>query len=249
MEEINSNSNTTTKTTDGVAIAALVLGILSLILGWTIVLGIVCGIISIILGIIAIANKNKPILPVIGFILSGLGIMISIVIIILFSVLSKNVTNNFTQHLEQIENILNNNISKSITGKSWEASDGSLLVMEDNGDFKYYKDKEDLEDYYFEGKYKIYTGEDAIQYIDEDLEEYGVTEQEQRDIFERNEKYTVDNYICIVLTNEKCVINGENTLDEDIVVPYFGFYYKDEKALDIANMNTATYYYFMQYSK
>lgn len=234
------------KTTGGLAIASLVLGIIALVFGWTMVLGILCGVISIILGIVALAKKQKPICPIIGMILSAIGMIVAIVIII--SVIG--IAGNFVyKNNTKIESYSSSAIKQSITndvvsGHSWEAPDESLLILDDDGTFKYYRDQDDFSDYYYEGTYEVYCGEDAVEYISEDLEEYGVTEKEQRDLFEGYEEYDIDNYYCMILTNEACYMDGENVLDETVVTPYFGFYIEDDDALDFANMNTANYYYF-----
>lgn len=243
MENINVEQNVETKqtakkVTGGLAIASLVLGIIALVLGWTMVFGFICGFISIILGIVALVKKQKPACPIIGIVLSVIGIIVAIIMTI--SVIG--LTTFFTKHV--ITGIKINAVEDVISGHSWETTDGSLLVLDDDGSFKYYRDPDDRSDYYYEGTYKVYCGEDAVEYIAEDLEEYGVTEEEQREIFERNAKYNVDNYYCMVLTNKKCIIEGENTLEETVVTPYFGFYYEQYDALDFANMNTGTYYYF-----
>lgn len=243
MENLNVQQNvetkqTSTKVTGGLAIASLVLGIIALVLGWTMVFGFICGFISIILGIVALVKKQKPACPIIGIVLSVIGILVSIVMLI--SIIG--LTTYFSKNI--ISGIKINTVEDVISGHSWEASDGSLLVLDDDGTFRYYRDQDDRSDYYYEGTYKVYCGEDAVEYIAEDLEEYGVTEEEQREIFERNEEYNVDNYYCMVLTYEKCFIDGENTLEETVITPYFGFYYEKYEELDFANMNTATYYYF-----
>lgn len=243
MEELN-NSAKTTKTTGWIAIASFLLGIVSLILGWTVVIGIVCGVISIILGIIALAKKNKAIFPVLGMAMSLIGIIIAIAVLIVIPMLNKNVTQQLSDGIAKIESTINEELYNSVVGKSWESKNNSLLILNTDGTFKYYKDKEDLTNYYYEGTYKLHIKEDAVQYIANDLADYGVTEQEEKDIFEKNKKYSVDNYLCLVLTNEKCIIDGENTIKETVVTPYFGFYYDSPRALDIANMATGTYVYF-----
>lgn len=135
-----------------------------------------------------------------------------------------------------------------ISGYSYiEETDDSLLDLKSNGTFKYYQDKDELTDNYYEGTYTVYNGEDAVEYIANDLEKYGVTEEEQRDYFSRNagkEMYKVDNYYCLVLKNKKCIIDGENTLTKTVETPYFGFYYKG--TLNITNMKSANIYNFVK---
>lgn len=134
-----------------------------------------------------------------------------------------------------------------ISGNSYiEETDDSLLDLKNNGTFKYYQDKDELTDYYYEGTYTVYNGEDAIEYIANDLEEYGVTEEEQRDLFERSSKYKLENYYCVVLNNKKCIIDGKNTLSKTVETPYFGFYFEEKDTLNITNMKSANTYIFVK---
>lgn len=150
---------------------------------------------------------------------------------------------------ERKTNENNNKVKKidDISGYSYvEKTDDSLLDLKSDGTFKYYQDKDKLADYYYEGTYTIYNGEDAIEYIANDLEKYGVTEEEQKDLLERNSKYKIDNYYCVVLKNQKCIINGENTLTTIVETPYFGFYFEDTKTLNITNMKSSNIYNFIK---
>lgn len=121
----------------------------------------------------------------------------------------------------------------------------SLLDLKRDGTFLYYRDKDDLTDNYYEGTYEVYQGEDAVEYITTELVSYGVTEQELRAFFTRNTgEMSVDNFYCLVLNNQTCIINGENTIDTPVATPYYGFYLEDQNLFRIVNMNTASYVYF-----
>lgn len=143
-------------------------------------------------------------------------------------------------------NIINNtqNEMDKISGYSYiESKDQSLLELKKDGTFKYYKNKTDLTDYYYEGTYKVYNGQDAVNYISNNLKEYGVTKDEQIALFVRS-NHKLENYYCIVLINDKCIINGENTLTNTVETPYFGFYYSE--VLNITNMKSANTYNFVK---
>ena len=132
---------------------------------------------------------------------------------------------------------------------SWlEKHGNSYLVPNLDGTFIYYKEKDVVDNNYTIGHYDLYTGQKALDYItnNKDMEKYGVTLDEMMDVFARNDHYDLENFVCLVLHNEECYIDGENTLDEPVETPYFGFYMvgETEEALDIANMNTGTYYWF-----
>ncbi len=129
-----------------------------------------------------------------------------------------------------------------------EQNDRSYLVPGYGNTFKYYKDKNNLTDYYYTGHYKLYIGEEAIDYVVNDLSDYEVTKSEINDFIDRNEEYTKENFVCLVLENEECIIGGKNTAEKTVTTPYYGFYIKDNsgrEGFDIANMNTATNYLFM----
>lgn len=136
--------------------------------------------------------------------------------------------------------------SKFCDNKWVEQNDGSYLVPKSDNTFKYYKDKNDLTDYYYTGHYELHVGEEGIDYVVNDLSEYGVTRDEIQGLIDRNTQYKKGNFVCLVLDNEECIIGGENTAEKTVTTPYYGFYVKDgsEEGFDIANMNTATYYLF-----
>lgn len=135
--------------------------------------------------------------------------------------------------------------SSILTDNNWEGTgDGSLLVCETNLTFKYYQSGEDLTDNYYKGTYQFFVGEDAVKFITEDLSSYGITEEEIQGVFQRNEAYELSNFVCLVLYNEACIINGQDTFQEMVTTPYYGFYLKDENDiyLDVANMNSGNYH-------
>lgn len=132
-----------------------------------------------------------------------------------------------------------------ITDYTWQgANDGSLIVCEVGETFRYFQSADDLEDNYYEGTYEFYVGEQAVTYITTALSEYGVTEEELEDLFARNEEYETENFVCLVLHNDACIVDGENTVEEPYTTPYFGFCLEEDGVLclDIANMNTANYH-------
>ena len=138
------------------------------------------------------------------------------------------------------------NKSKFCDNKWVEYYSNSYLVPKSDGTFKYYKDKTDLTDYYYTGHYKLYVGDEGIDYVVNDLSDYGVTRDEIQGLIDRNDKYKKGNFVCLVLDNEECIIDGENTATSTVTTPYYGFYVKEngEEGFDIANMNSATYYLF-----
>ncbi len=233
--------NNIEKKTSGFGIASLTLGIISIVMCWTFIPSILCGILALIFGIVSLALKSKPAMPVTGIILSIIGLILSILMIIfVFKVGGKVVKETVDYIKENYEEYSEDLIS----GQTWQEQNGSLLILSNNGSFKYYKNKEDITNYYYEGKYEVYKGQRAIQYIASNLSEYGLTAIEQMNIISRNNNYTINDYYCLILNNETCIIDGENTLTSTVVTPYYGFYSKEDNVLNIINMNSATYYNF-----
>ncbi|WP_051688809.1 zinc ribbon domain-containing protein [Butyrivibrio sp. AE2032] len=143
---------------------------------------------------------------------------------------------------------------KIIEKNSWIAKgDQSYLVFtKKDKSFTYYQSYFDLSDNYYTGHYEIYVGEDAMDYITEDLDDYGVTRDELRQTIRMNDDYETENLVCISLVHEEMIVGGVDQADSSWTVNYFGFFLTPEKGgktynvLDIANMETASYTTFIK---
>ena len=71
----------------GLAIAALVVGIVAFLLGWMPILGIILGAVGIVLGIIAVRRPAGKALSITGLVLSGIAILASILMTVLVFVI------------------------------------------------------------------------------------------------------------------------------------------------------------------
>ena len=138
---------------------------------------------------------------------------------------------------------------------NWVEQEGSYLVLESPTEFKFYRSKDELDDYYYTGTYEFYSGSKAIDeiidYVEKNLSDYALTRKEIKKIMARNKEYNVSNFVFFVLNNEAQIVNGENKIKEAVKTPYYGFYLKEgsEEALDIANMHTALYILFTPVDK
>ena len=142
----------------------------------------------------------------------------------------------------------NTTIDKAyLRSHNWRETNSNSYIVFESDTFTYYKDKGVYDNYYYKGHYEFYSGKAAVDYVVNDLSEYGVTRDEIQGLFDRNAKYDESNFVCLVLQNEECIIDGQNTTTDYTKAPYYGFYLKNNsvEALDIANMNTATYYWFV----
>ncbi|MBP5493062.1 MAG: zinc-ribbon domain-containing protein [Clostridiales bacterium] len=238
------------KKTSGFAIAGFVLSLVSILCcGAT---GIIALILSIVGLIIALKGEKKGK----GFAIAG--IIISVILTAFFVIgFFCGGIESLTDYLEGITDESKaakaEDLKETITGQNWVVEDeGAYLVFESGKKFTYYRSIDDQDNYYYEGKYKLFVGKEAIEYLTNDLEDYGITEEEIKDIIRKNDYYTEDNLILLVLINETCMIDGEDTLPEDTVTtPYVGFYVeeKDYYALDLTNMNAASYVWFIPESE
>lgn len=97
---------------------------------------------------------------------------------------------------------------------------------------------EDATNYYV-ASFAQYYNEDAIQYIANDLAEFGLTESEQRESI--GELYEGERYFCIVFEDVEVYENDTyvGPYEEDIIA-YLGFEYKEDGTVlyDLLNMST-----------
>lgn len=140
--------------------------------------------------------------------------------------------------------------SEEFASHDWlERSSDSYLVPESNGDFKYYKSKDCLDDYYYTGTYEFYCGEEAMDYVCNDLKDYGITRYDIDEMIDghRDEGNRENRFVCLVLHNESCIIEGEEVFTDTVTTPYYGFYREDpyDEGLEVVNMNEGTSYYFL----
>ena len=130
-----------------------------------------------------------------------------------------------------------------------EKESESYLVPTNSGTFKYYKDKDVDDDYYYSGSFEFYCGEEAMDYVCNDLKDYGITRYDIDEMIDghRDEGNRENRFVCLVLHNESCIIEGEEVFTDTVTTPYYGFYREDpyDEVLEVVNMNEGTSYYFL----
>ena len=126
-----------------------------------------------------------------------------------------------------------------ITKTNWvEKHDGSYLVFEKHNSFKYYQSVTDTSNYYYTGKYELYFGDEAIDVITNDYEEAGVTEDEIKQMYTDKQ---LKNLVVLILKNDGCWVDGENTRDEAWTTVYLGYFQeKNGYEIFLINVSTAT---------
>ena len=149
-----------------------------------------------------------------------------------------------------VKNIDEKSFKDFFTSHSWvetEASDGnSYLVFESGEKFKYYREKGVDDNYYCIGTYDLYVGDDAVDYVVNDLSMYGFTKKDIDRALESFDQCPEYCFFSLVLNNEQCIIDGNNTLQDVLSTPYYCVYYGDgdDGTLLWLNLNTSNHYFF-----
>lgn len=252
----------------GMAIAALVIGILSMTLCCA--GGTFLGIIGIILGIISLTkNYDGKGMAIAGIITSVLGVLIGIFMLFylaIFVYAFNEGMSEYEDYLYEYEDYMydyKDYISEpyidslieddefdwgilyqtnAFSGHTFQASDGSVIYFKEDGTYFWYQSDDNHDDNYYSGSYSEYYKHSARDYIVNDLWEYAVTQEELDDYFERNEGdtfYNEENFCCLVLHNYVLIVNGESLLDYPYDSNYIGFY--SNGIFDAANMDSGDY--------
>lgn len=240
------------KENSGIGIVSFVLGIIAIMTSFFVIPSVLLAIASIITGIIALVKKSKKVMPVVGIVLSSIGVIISaivITIVLFVTKLALDITNDIDLNDEIKSGLtqLYNDISKGITdelnienkldGYSWEVSDGSLLELNDDGRYYWYKNAEDKTDNYYTGTYKSYLGDSAIEKIDNKV---GFNEE----AYEKNFAILRTDIYYLELQKQETVINGKKT-DTIQKTQYALFFYNaNTDKCEGMNLNTQNLVYF-----
>lgn len=132
-----------------------------------------------------------------------------------------------------------------IAGTSWlSTSDNSEMIFKKDGTFIWAREKGVYDDNFFSGTYQFYIGNEAMDYLTTELADYGIDEADLQGVFTRNAEYSLENLVCYSLDHSSFMLEGTEQLTENQVIPYFGFILEDCTFLDVANMETASYYGF-----
>lgn len=240
---------------NGLCVAGFVLSLIGLgCLGITCPIGFLLSLIGL---IVAIAKKQKGK----GFAIAGL-IISAIIMLSLTAFFLSPDWDDFTSEFEDIyptSSILNDDDDdaidyvKMIEKNNWiTTGDNSYMVFDKKTkSFTYYQSYLDTSDNYYTGKYQIYAGEDAFEYITEDIDELGVEKSEIRSMISMNEEYEMENLLCICLDYEELIVDGEKQDRDPWTIHYYGFYLTPEEdgetynVLDVCNMEAASYVTFV----
>lgn len=219
---------------------ALILGIISCIFIPFFIISVPLSIASII-----IRNKNKqPLSSSIPAIISLIVAIIEIVIVIFGSIYFYNQVKNdpnddfFKEYYDDYfyeEDDIDSELN--IRGYSYIGDDNSILSLNTNNEYIWYKDKETKNTNFYQGTYKILDGDEAISYIASNLEEYGLTEYNQyQNIISSN--HSINQYYLIILNYEKIVIDGIEEQPTTLSSYFYGYYEEEDNYLDLTDIST-----------
>lgn len=245
-ESINKEDNKTQSSRNNNSNTPLIIGIIACITFWLPVVSIPLAIISIVTGKNYQKETGKntagPILGITSLVLTIIEIIIIAISMIFFIDFIKEEIENETEEIPNIEDRYEdyfNDTKESfdIKGYSWKGSDNSVLYLNKDKSYTWYQDDTTHNDNFYIGTYEFYTGTDAIDYITNNLKEYGITEEEQRRLFQ-NGQYNLSDYYVIILNCTKMIVNGTEQSPQTSIIPYYGFYDATMKRLGLVNMNT-----------
>lgn len=240
---------------NGLCVAGFVLSLIGLgCLGITCPIGFLLSLIGL---IVAIAKKQKGK----GFAIAGL-IISAIIMLSLTAFFLSPDWDDFTSEFEDLNVVSATRYDddddaidyvKMIEKNNWiTTGDNSYMVFDKKTkSFTYYQSYLDTSDNYYTGKYQIYAGDDAFEYITEDISELGVEKSEIRQMINMNDDYEMENLLCICLDYEELIVDGEKQDRDPWTIHYFGFYLTPEEdgetynVLDVCNMEAASYVTFV----
>lgn len=83
-----------------------------------------------------------------------------------------------------------------------------------------------------------------MDYVTKSLSGYGLTKAYLTANFAANED--LEDFVTLTLNNESLIFDGEELFSEPQETHYYGFLREDESVLDIVNMDTGNYTWFVR---
>ena len=206
---------------NGLCTAGLVLSII----GWfTLGLTSIFGFLFSLIGLIVVSKKREPGkgkaiagLIVSGVLIFGLAVSIPTIWADVQEAIDNGEVNNPIEFIDAIDeandrqtNFNDKNIKK-ITKNNWVAmEDGSYLEFGKQQTFKYYKSYYDTSDNYYTGKYRMYSGSDALEQLTKTYKDYGITRTDVKSLINNNKAFSEDNFRNVFIPNSITSISGNS---------------------------------------
>lgn len=240
------------KVTNSACIAGFVLGLTGIFTcGIPSFIGFIVSTIGV---IIAFVKKQKgKVLGIIGMVLS----LLMVICMILVIANSDKISDALDEYVEgqsfeeQLFDVSYEGKIEMISETEWiEKNSGSCLIFEADDNFKYYKDYHDLTNNYFTGTYEIHFGYEAMDIIEQRYSQYGYTADDICDKIEKERGVSgVKDFMVLVIHNDGCWIDGENTIDIKWDNVYMGYYDDVKQIMDLTYLENDLGYYFVSSEK
>ncbi|MCI7804494.1 MAG: hypothetical protein MR503_05400 [Oscillospiraceae bacterium] len=127
-----------------------------------------------------------------------------------------------------------------LTGNKWETSAGMLLEFGKDGTFKWFNDKAVRDDNYYSGEFTVMVGQEAVDYL---AENHGLAEDIQLSAMDKFD-VSIDYYYSVIMNNKERIQGGENNLEEENEIVYYGYYKPKYESLYLYNLDSLTSYDF-----
>ena len=126
----------------------------------------------------------------------------------------------------------------------WLVSDGSYIIFTTDN-FHWARDEYELNEDYYAGPYEYYRGEDAITYLTEN----GFLEFTIRRYLESDERYSTEEFVCLVLQFETFVHGTIEEPHEPYSYTHYGFIWEEDTQLWLDNIDAEIMYTFFKQEK
>ena len=235
---------------NGACVAGFILGIVGLFtFGIPSFIGFIVSTIGV---IIAFVKKQKgKVLGIIGIVLSLAMVIGWILFIANADKISDALDKSSGEEGQSFEEWLFNDSYEGkieiISETEWiEKYSGSCLIFEADDNFKYYRDYRDLSNYYYSGTYEIYFGYEAMDVIEDRYPKYGYTADDICDKIDNERGVSgVKEFMVLVIHNDGCWIDGENTCDMEWDNVYMGYYDDGRMIMDLTFLEDDMNYTFV----
>ena len=237
------------KPTNGACIAGFILGLVGIFtFGIPSFIGFIVSTIGVIVA--AVKKQKGKVLGIIGMVLS----LLMVVGVILFVANADKISAAFSDASGEGQSFEEWLFNDSYDGKiemisetEWiDKNSGASLLFEADDNFKYYKDHNDLTNNYYTGTYEIYFGYEAMDILEKKYSQYGVTSDSICDEIESERGLSgVSEFMILVLHNDGCWVDGENTIDLKWDKVYMGYYDDNRMVMDLRCLDDNKNYYFV----
>jgi hypothetical protein len=239
------------KATNGACIAGFILGLVGIFtFGIPSFIGFIVSTIGV---IVASVKKQKgKVLGIIGMVLS----LLMVVGVILFFANADKISDFLSDASGEGQSFEEWLFDDSYDGKieiisetEWiDKNSGAGMLFEANDNFKYYKNHNDLTNNYYTGTYEIYFGYEAMEILETKYGQYGVTSDSICDEIDNERGLSgVSEFMILVLHNDGCWVDGENTIDLKWDKVYMGYYDDNRNNMDLTCLDDNKNYAFVSW--